>query len=121
MDKKKVLLVDDSMAIANQLQKILDNSGVFEVVGHAKNGAEGIQLYASMRPDIVCMDIVMPVMDGLQAIRAIMNMDKNAKIVVISSAAGVGDTTTEAVRFGAKNVIAKPFEQDTIIKVLKTL
>ena len=69
MDKKKVLLVDDSTAVARQLQRILDDSGIFEDVGHTKNGAEGTQLYTSLKPDIVCMDLVMPVMDGLQAIR----------------------------------------------------
>jgi two-component system chemotaxis response regulator CheY len=121
MDKKKVLVVDDSAVIARQLQKILEDSGAFEVVGHAKNGAEGVQLYASLKPDIVCMDIIMPVMDGLQAIRTIMNMYKDAKIVVISSASGVGDKTVEAVKFGAKNVISKPFEQEKVIEILKAL
>jgi two-component system chemotaxis response regulator CheY len=121
MDKKRVLLVDDSTVIIQQLQKILEGSGMFEVVGHAKNGIEGIKLYTSLKPDIVCMDLIMPVMDGLQAIRSIMSMDKDAKIVVISSAAGVGEKTLEAIRFGAKNIISKPFEHEKIIDILKTL
>ena len=121
MVRKKVLLVDDSAAIVQQLQKILTDAGVFEVVGHAKNGIEGIKLYTSLKPDIVCMDLVMPEMDGLQAIRAIVNLDKNAKIVVISSAAGVGEKVMEAVKFGAKNVISKPFEPEKVIEILTNL
>ena len=119
--KKKVLLVDDSAAIVKQLQKILEDSGIFEVIGHAKNGIEAIKLYTSSKPDIVCMDLIMPEMDGLQAIRTIVNLDKTAKIVVISSAAGVGDKIMEAIKFGAKNVISKPFEPEKIIEVLKNL
>jgi two-component system chemotaxis response regulator CheY len=121
MEKKKVLLVDDSIAIVKQLQKILDDSGIFEVVGHAKNGIEGIKLYTSLKPDIVCMDLIMPEMDGIQAIRVITTIDKEAKIVVISSAAGVGDKVMEAIKFGAKNVISKPFEAEKIIEILKNL
>ena len=121
MDKKKVLLVDDSIAITTQLKRIIEDSGFFEVVGHGKNGIEGIKLYTTVKPDIVCMDLIMPEMDGLQAIRAIMSINKDAKIVVISSAAGVGDKVMEAIKFGAKNVISKPFEPETIIGILKSL
>ena len=121
MVKRKVLIVDDSLAIAHQLQKIVNDSGDFEVVGHAKNGLEGVKLYASLRPDIVCMDLVMPEMDGLQAIRALSGMDKNAKILVISSAGGVGEKAIEALKFGAKNIITKPFEPATVVEILKKL
>jgi two-component system chemotaxis response regulator CheY len=121
MEKKRVLVVDDSTVIARQLETILNNSGIFEFVGHAKNGAEGIQLYNSLKPDIVCMDLIMPVMDGLQAIRSIMSLDKDARIVVITSTAGVGDKTMEAIRFGAKNVIAKPFQEEKVIEILKSI
>ncbi len=121
MEKKKVLLVDDSTAIARQLQRIFEDSGAFEVVGHAKNGIEGIKLYTSFKPDIVCMDLIMPEMDGLQTIRAITTIDKEAKIVVVSSAGGVGDKVMEAIKFGAKNVFSKPFEPEKIIEILKSL
>ncbi len=121
MERKKVLLVDDSTVIVQQLQKILEDSNLFEVVGHGKNGAEGIQLFSSLKPDIVCMDLIMPVMDGLQAIRTIMSLNKEAKIVVVSSAAGASEKTTEAINFGAKNIIAKPFEPEIIIDILDNL
>ncbi|MEF9425840.1 MAG: response regulator [Candidatus Mariimomonas ferrooxydans] len=121
MDKKKVLLVDDSSAIARQLQSIIDASGLFEVVGHAKNGIEGIKFYTTLKPDIVCMDLIMPEMDGIQAIRTIIGIEKEAKIVVISSAAGFRDNAMEAIKFGAKKVITKPFEPEKVIETLKTL
>lgn len=121
MDKKRVLIVDDSVAVARQLQKILESSGSFEIIGHANNGIEGLKLYTELKPDIVCMDIVMPQMDGLQAIRTLMSLDKNAKIVVISSAAGVGDKTTEALKFGAKNVLSKPFDPAKVVETLSGL
>jgi len=121
MEKKRVVIVDDSAAVARQLQKILEGSGMFEIVGHAKNGIEGLKLYTELKPDIVCMDIVMPQMDGLQTIRTIMSLDKGARIVVISSAAGVGEKTMEALKFGAKNVLSKPFDPDKVIEILSGL
>lgn len=119
MGKKRVLLIDDSIAIARQLEKILTESGAFEVVGHARNGIEGVKLFTSLNPDVVCMDIVMPEMDGLQTIRFLTNLDKDARIVVISSTGGVGDKVMEALKFGAKNIISKPFEPEKVIKILK--
>ena len=121
MAKRKVLLVDDSISTARQLQKIIEDSGEFEVVGHAKNGVEGIKLYTEKKPDIVCMDLVMPVMDGLQAIRSIINLDGNARIVVISSVGGVGENVTEALKFGARNIITKPFDAAKVIEMLRAI
>lgn len=121
MSKKKVLIVDDSALVAKQLTKILADSGEFEPVGHAQNGLEGIRQFTSLKPDAVLMDLVMPEMDGLQAIRSIMSLDKNARIVVISSAGGVGEKVVEALRFGARSVISKPFDAQKVIEVLKSL
>jgi two-component system chemotaxis response regulator CheY len=121
MAKKKVLLVDDSLAIAKQLKTLVEESGDFEVVGHAINGIEGIKLFINLKPDVVFMDLVMPEMDGLQAIRSIRNLDQNARIVVISSAGGVGGKVEEALKFGALTVISKPFEPKEIAQVLEGL
>ena len=121
MEKKRVIIVDDSTAVARQLQKILETTGSFEVVGHAKNGIEGLKLYTELKPDIVCMDIVMPHMDGLQTIRTLTSLDKDAKIVVISSAVGVSEKTMEALKFGAKNVLSKPFDPAKVIEILGEL
>lgn len=121
MEKKRVLLVDDSIVFARLLQKILEDSGNFEVVGHGKNGIEGVKLYTTLRPDLVCMDLIMPEMDGLQAIRTIMSLDKDAKIVVVSSATSVGDKVMEAIKFGAKNAISKPLDPEKVVEILSAL
>ena len=73
---KKVMVVDDSLSLGRQLSGIISNSGDFEVVGHAKDGAEAIQMYLRVHPDIVCMDLNMPIMDGLTALRTLMMIDK---------------------------------------------
>ena len=121
MNTKKVLLVDDSIATAKQLQKIVEETEGFEVAGHALNGIEGIKMFMTIRPDVVFMDIVMPEMDGLQAIRSIKNLDKEAKIVVISSAGGVGEKVTEALKFGAMNVLPKPFDPEKVREMLSAI
>ncbi len=118
---RKVLIVDDSISVARQLEKILTESGDFEVVGHGKNGMEAIKLHQSLHPDIICMDMNMPVMDGLTALRTLTALDKNVKVVMVTSLGGVGDKYAEALKLGARNVISKPFEQETVLKVLRDL
>ncbi len=118
---KKVLVVDDSLSLGRQLSQIIAGSGDFEVVGPGTNGAEAIKLYQKDHPDILCMDMNMPVMDGLTALRSIMAFDRNAKVVMITSLGGVGDKFTEALKLGAKNVISKPFQADEVLKVLRAL
>lgn len=118
---KKVMVVDDSLSVGRQLSQIITSSGEFEVTGHAKNGAEAIQMYQASHPDIVCMDMNMPVMDGLTALRTLMALDKNARVVMVTSLGGVGDKFTEALKLGAKNVISKPFQSDDVLKILRAL
>lgn len=118
---KKVLVVDDSLSVGRQLSQIINNSGDFEVIGQARNGAEAIRLYQECHPDIVCMDMNMPVMDGITALRTLITLDKSAKVVMVTSLGGVGDKFTEAVKLGAKNVISKPFEPENVIKILGNL
>jgi two-component system, chemotaxis family, chemotaxis protein CheY len=118
---KKVLVVDDSLSVGRQLSQIITSAGEFEVVGHAKNGAEAIQMYQQLHPDIVCMDMNMPVMDGMTALRTLTAVDKNAKVVMVTSLGGVGDKFTEALKLGAKNVISKPFQSDDVLKILRGL
>ncbi len=121
MSKKRVLIVDDSIAIARQLQNIVEASEDFEFIGHAGNGLEAIKRYRSESPDVVLMDLVMPEMDGLTAIRTIVGIDKDAKIVVVSSVAGVSEKVAEALKFGAKSVLAKPFEADKVLETLRSV
>lgn len=118
---KKVLVVDDSLSVARQLEKILNESGDFSCVGHAKNGAEAIKMNHSENPDVICMDMNMPGMDGLTALRSLVVLDKEVKVVMVTSLGGVGDKFAEALKLGAKNVISKPFEADTVLNVLRAL
>jgi two-component system chemotaxis response regulator CheY len=118
---KKVLLVDDSISVARQLEKILTESGDFQVVGHGKNGLEAIKMHQSLQPDIICMDMNMPGMDGITALRTLMSLDRNVKVVMITSLGGVGDKFNEAIKLGARNVISKPFEIDNVLRILREL
>jgi two-component system, chemotaxis family, chemotaxis protein CheY len=111
----RVLLVDDSVAVGRQLERILAEDERFDVVGQARNGAEAVKLFVAERPDLVVMDIVMPIMDGLQALRTILGMDKKARVVMISSVGGVGEKAAEALRMGARAVVSKPFEAEEVL------
>jgi two-component system chemotaxis response regulator CheY len=117
----KVLVVDDSITVARQLQKILESSGDMQFIGHAKNGAEALKMKAAENPDIICMDMSMPIMDGVQTLRAMIAKDPNAKVVMISSLAGVGDKFNEVIKLGAKNVLAKPFEAEQVLATLRAV
>ncbi len=118
---KRVLIVDDSIAVARQLEKIIAGSGEFEVVGHGKNGMEAIKMHQTLHPEIICMDMNMPLMDGLTALRTLIALDRNVKVVMVTSLGGVGDKFTEAMKLGARNVISKPFEAETMLKILREL
>jgi two-component system chemotaxis response regulator CheY len=118
---KKVLVVDDSLSVARQLEKIIADSGDFTSVGHAKNGAEAIKMNHTETPDIICMDINMPGMDGLTTLRSLTVFDKDVKVVMVTSLGGDKDTVSEALALGAKNVISKPFEAENILQILREL
>ncbi|NOY12777.1 MAG: response regulator [Deltaproteobacteria bacterium] len=118
---KSVLIVDDSLAVARQLEKIVSSCEDFKVVAQGRNGAEAIKLCQQHKPEIVCMDMNMPVMDGLTALRNLMQLTPELKVVMVTSLGGVGDKYTEALRLGAKDVISKPFEKDTVLKMLRRL
>ena len=118
---RRVLVVDDSLAVARQLERIIAESGDFVCVGHGKNGAEAIKMNHTEDPEIICMDMNMPGMDGLTALRSLSVLDKEVKVVMVTSLGGVGDKFTEALKLGAKNVISKPFDAETVLKVLREL
>lgn len=118
---RKVLLVDDSVTVATQLRKILEESGRFQVVGHATDGLEGIKQFKTLQPEIVCMDVVMPNLDGMQAVRMIKQIDPNAKVVMISSVGGVAEKVMECLKAGASNVVSKPFDGPKVLEVLGAL
>lgn len=118
---KRVLVVDDSLSVARQLAKIITESGDFICIGHAKNGAEAIKMNHTEDPEIICLDMNMPGMDGLAALRTLSVMDKEVKVVMVTSLGGVGDKFSEAIKLGAKNVISKPFEASNVLRILREL
>jgi two-component system, chemotaxis family, chemotaxis protein CheY len=118
---KKVLIVDDSLVVARQLEKIIHDCDEFTCIGSARNGAEAIKMNQAEDPEIICMDMNMPGMDGLTALRTIVALDKTVKVVMVTSLGGVGDNFSEAMKLGAKSVISKPFQADDILRVLRGL
>lgn len=112
----RVLIVDDAAFMRASLKLMLEKNG-FQVIGEAENGLVGIKKYKELSPDIVTMDITMPEMDGIQAIKEIMKVDPKSKIIVVS-AMGQEPYVREAVLSGAKGFIVKPFKEDQIVKAL---
>lgn len=113
---KRVLIVDDAAFMRLTLKTILEKHG-FEVVGEGEDGATGIVKYKELKPDIVTMDITMPEISGIEALRAIMEMDPGAKVVMVS-AMGQKPLVTEAIESGAKGFIVKPFKEERVINTL---
>lgn len=120
-DKKRILIVDDSVFTFEQLKALIEKTGIAEVVAHAKDGMEGVKLYRKLTPDIVFLDILMPNMDGLQTLKTILSMDKNAKVVMISSLGGAAEKAEEALKSGAKAIISKPFDEKDIKKIIEQI
>lgn len=116
---KRVLIVDDTMFMRATIKNVLVKNG-FEVVGEAQNGRIGVEKYLELRPDVVTMDITMPEMDGIMAVKTILSHDKDAKIIMISSM-GQEIFVLDAIKSGAKNFIVKPFKEDVVIKILRSL
>ncbi|MFZ5986811.1 MAG: response regulator [Bacillota bacterium] len=113
---KRVLIVDDAAFMRVAIKMMLEKNG-FEVVGEAENGAEGIVKYKEFQPDIVTMDITMPEMDGIQALKGIRQHDPDAKVIMVS-AMGQEPMIREAVKSGAKSFIVKPFKEDHVVQTL---
>jgi two-component system chemotaxis response regulator CheY len=112
----KILLVDDAAFMRMRCAKLLTENG-YEV-SEAENGQEAIAKYQSYQPDLVLMDITMPVMDGITATKEIKALDANAKIVMVS-ALGQQTMVIEAIKAGAKDFVVKPFEPDKILSTVK--
>ena len=115
----KILIVDDSRTSRRMLKNILENSGQ-EIIGEASNGQEGFEQYIELQPDIITLDITMPVLDGLGTLRKIMEHDPEAKVVMIT-AAGQKGKMVEAIKLGASEFIQKPYEPAQITSVISNL
>lgn len=112
----RVLVVDDAAFMRMMLTNMLVKGG-HEVVGQAENGKQAVEMYSSLLPDLVTLDITMPEMDGLEALKLIMAKDPNAKIVMCS-AMGQQAMVLDAVKSGAKDFIVKPFEDSKILETV---
>ncbi|MFK9090545.1 response regulator [Bacillus salipaludis] len=108
-----VLIVDDAAFMRMMLKDILNKNGL-EVVGEAVNGADAIEKYQELQPDIVTMDITMPEMDGITSVKQIKASHPQAKIIMCS-AMGQQPMVLEAIQAGAKDFIVKPFQADRVI------
>lgn len=113
----KVLIVDDSRTSRKILRSILEENN-HEIVAEAENGQIGYEKFIEFRPDIVTLGITMPVLDGIGALQKIMELDENAKVVMVT-AAGQKSKMVEAIKAGASEFIQKPFEPEQILAVLE--
>jgi len=117
---KKLLIVDDAAFMRLTIRNMLLHCDL-EIVGEAANGAIGVEMYKELRPDVVTMDITMPEMSGIEALKAIKAFDPQAKVIMVS-AMGQEGMVKDAIINGAKTFIVKPFKEEflyqTICKVL---
>jgi two-component system, chemotaxis family, chemotaxis protein CheY len=114
-----VLITDDSMIMRMQLRKIVTELG-HEVIGEAENGLVAIQKYKILKPQLVTMDITMPELGGIEAVKEIMKFDPNAK-VLMCSAMGQQFLILDAIQAGAKDFIVKPFDATRVKQSLLSL
>ncbi len=112
----RILIVDDSRTSRKILKGLLESAG-YEVVGEATNGLEGYESYGKLKPDLVTMDITMPVLDGIEALKKIKADYPDAKVVMVT-AAGQKTKMIEAVQNGADEFVPKPFEPDILKKII---
>ncbi|MGV3615087.1 MAG: response regulator [Fimbriimonas sp.] len=113
---KRILITDDALFMRVTLKNILTQNG-YEVVGEAANGAESVELFKQLRPDVVTMDITMPEMDGISALKEIRSVDPQAN-VVMCTAMGQKNMVVEAIQAGARDFIVKPFQPDRVLEAL---
>lgn len=113
---KDILIVDDAAFMRMKLKDILEKNG-YNVIGEAENGSEAVSLYQELNPDLVTMDITMPEMDGIEALKKIKDADSSAK-VIMCSAMGQQGMVMDAIKAGAIDFIVKPFDTARVIESL---
>ncbi|MDP4108447.1 MAG: response regulator [Bacillota bacterium] len=116
---KKILLVDDAAFMRMMIKNTLSKNGYGDIL-EAENGQVAVSTYTAERPDLVIMDITMPVMDGLEALKSIKEIDSSAK-VVMCSAMGQEAMVVDALKQGAKDFIVKPFKPERIMKTVTSI
>jgi two-component system chemotaxis response regulator CheY len=115
----RVLIADDSLVMRMQLKIMFEKLG-HEVVGEAENGLVAVKRYKELNPDLVTMDITMPEMNGIEAVKEIMKVNPEAK-VVMCSAMGQQSMILDAIQAGAKDFIVKPFDPPRVQKSLEKI
>ncbi|HHZ19895.1 MAG TPA: response regulator [Firmicutes bacterium] len=113
----RVLVVDDAAFMRMMIKDILRKGG-YEVVGEAEDGAKAIEKYRELKPDLVTMDITMPDMDGITAVKEIRKIDPNA-LIIMCSAMGQQAMVIDAIQAGAKDFVVKPFQPDRVLEAIR--
>lgn len=111
----KLLIVDDALIMRMRIREIAVLAG-WEIVGEAANGSQAVELFRSLKPDLVTMDIVMPQMDGVEALRTIIQEDPHARVCMVS-AVNQKEKLTECIKLGAIDFIVKPFEKTQLMSL----
>lgn len=114
---KKILIVDDAAFMRMMIKNILVKNG-YDVAGEAENGRQAVGLYTDTKPDLVTMDITMPEMDGLEAVKVIRSSDPSA-VIIMCSAMGQQSMVMDAIQAGAKDFIVKPFQQERLLQAVE--
>jgi len=116
---KTVLIVDDSSFMRRLIKRIVTKNG-YDVVGEANNGKLGVEKYKELNPDLVTMDLVMDEMNGLDALKMILEIDPNANVVMVSSM-GQDVIVRDAIILGAKDFLLKPLDEEQVMKAFKRI
>ncbi len=116
---KRLLIVDDALIMRKRIREIAQQAG-WEVVGEAANGADALDMHQALQPDLTTMDIVMPQMDGVAALRAVRAKTANAQVVMVS-AVDQREKLSECIRLGAIDFIVKPFDPNNLLKFFERL
>ncbi|MDZ7859103.1 MAG: response regulator [Candidatus Krumholzibacteriota bacterium] len=117
--KARILVVDDAIFMRKMITDILEGSGM-EVVGESENGSDAVEKYNELKPDLVTMDIIMPGMNGIDAVKKIISNDFKAKIVMCS-ALGQQALVKDALAAGAQDFLIKPFNPSRVIEVVEKI
>lgn len=113
----RIMVVDDAAFMRMMIKDILSKNG-YDVVAEAENGAKAVEKYQEVKPDLTTMDITMPEMDGISALKQIRSMDSGAK-VIMCSAMGQQAMVIEAIQSGARDFIVKPFQPDRVLEAVR--
>ncbi|MCT4545397.1 MAG: response regulator [Vallitalea sp.] len=116
---KNILIVDDAAFMRMMIKDILTKNG-YNVVGEAENGLKAVEKFNELNPDLVIMDITMPEMDGIEAVKAIKNNNSDA-VIIMCSAMGQQAMVIESIQAGAKDFIVKPFQAERVVEAVSKI